>query len=228
MCENAYWSIKNPNPSHRLLTSLAQLRFATSATFGLESNLIFRGLNEEINETNEGLKEKIYWNIADTIDRYDQTERLAVACTFTIRRCRRLGKPNSSRSRPVSVEFVKHVDADAVYEYRYHLTGGLYVDREFNLEMENSRRILRPILRAAKMKPEYRYKSRMENDKLVIDGKKYGVNDLNLLPQKLHPFEVTTKSNEETLGFFGELCPLVTFNLHNSCMKESNTTVVNN
>ena len=43
----------------------------------------------------------------------------------------------------------------------------------------------------------------MENDKLVIDGKKYGV---NLLPQKLHPFEVTTKSNEETLGFFGELC----------------------
>ena len=177
----------------------------------LESNLIFRGLKEEINETDEGLKEKIYWNIADTIDRYDQNERLAVACTFTIRRCRRLGKPNPSRSRPVSVEFDRRADTDAIYEYRYHLTGGLYVDREFNLEMENSRRILRPILRAAKMKLEYRYKSRMENDKLVIDGKKYGVNDLNLLPQKLHPFEVTTQSNEETLGFFGELCPLSNF-----------------
>ena len=177
----------------------------------LEFNLIFRGLKEEINETDEGLKEKIYWNIADTIDRYDQNERWAVARTFTIRRCRRLGKPNPSRSRLVSVEFDRRADADAIYEYRYHLTGGLYVDREFNLETENSWRILRPILRAAKMKPEYRYKSRMENDKLVINGKKYGVNDLNLLPQKLHPFEVTTKSNEETLGFFGELCPFSNF-----------------
>ena len=181
------------------------------ANKALECNLIFRGLNEEINETDDCLKEKIYWNIADTIDRYDQNERLAVACTFTIRRCRRLGKPNPSRSRPVSVEFDRCTDADAVYKYRYHLTGGIYVDREFNLETENSRRILRPILRAAKMKPEYRYKSRMENDKLVIDGKKYSISDLNLFPQKLHPFEVTTKSDEETLGFFGELCPFSNF-----------------
>ena len=187
----------------------------------LEFNLIFRGLNEEINETDEGLKEKNYWNIADTIDRYDQNERLAVACTFTIRRCRRLGKPNPSRSRLVSVEFDRCVDADAVYEYWYHLTGGLYVDREFNLEMENSWRILRPILRAAKMKPEYRYKSRMENDKLVIDGKKYGVNDLNLLPQKL-------KVMKKHLGSLENYAHLVTFTLHSSCMKESNTTVVNN
>ena len=92
---------------------------------------------------------------------------------------------------------------DAIYEYRYHLTGGIYVDREFNFETENSRRISRPILKAARMKPEFRYKSRMESDKLVIDGKRYGV--------KLSPFEVTTESNEDTLGFFGELCPFSNF-----------------
>ena len=61
------------------------------------------------------------------------------------------------------------------------------------------------------MKPEFRYKSRMESDKLVIDGKRYGVNDLSQLPQKLSPFEVTTKSNEDTLGFFCELCPFSNF-----------------
>ena len=103
------------------------------------------------------------------------------------------------------------MDADAIYEYRYHLTGGVYVDREFNFETENSHRILRPILKAARMKPEFRYKSRMESDKLVIDGKRYGVNDLSQLPQKLSPFEVTTKSNDDTLGFFGELCPFSNF-----------------
>ena len=47
MCENVYLSIKNPkasralkwalDPGCRLLTSLARLRFATSATFGLRS-----------------------------------------------------------------------------------------------------------------------------------------------------------------------------------------------
>ena len=47
MWENAYLSIKNPkasralkwalDPSHKLLTSLARLRFATSATFGLRT-----------------------------------------------------------------------------------------------------------------------------------------------------------------------------------------------
>ena len=47
MCENAYLSIKNPkasralkwalDPSHRLLTLLARLCFAASATFSLRS-----------------------------------------------------------------------------------------------------------------------------------------------------------------------------------------------
>ena len=47
MCENAYLSIKNPkasralkralDPGRRMLTSLARLRFAMSATFGLRS-----------------------------------------------------------------------------------------------------------------------------------------------------------------------------------------------
>ena len=47
MCENAYLSIKNPkasralkralDPGRRILASLVQLRFTTSATFGLRS-----------------------------------------------------------------------------------------------------------------------------------------------------------------------------------------------
>ena len=45
----------------------------------------------------------------------------------------------------------------------------------------------------------------------MIDGKRYGINDLDQLPDSLHPFEVSTKSNEETLGFFGELCPFSNF-----------------
>ena len=45
----------------------------------------------------------------------------------------------------------------------------------------------------------------------MIDGKRYSVNDLDRLPDSLQPFEVSTKANEETLGFFGELCPFSNF-----------------
>ena len=61
------------------------------------------------------------------------------------------------------------------------------------------------------MKPELRFKSRMELDKLVIDGKCYGTGDLDKLPQSISPFNVSTKSNEHTVGFFGELCPFSNF-----------------
>ena len=51
----------------------------------------------------------------------------------------------------------------------------------------------------------------MEGSKLVIDGKQYSINELDKLPKKLSPFEVSTKSDEDTIGFFGELCPFSNF-----------------
>ena len=177
----------------------------------LECNLIFRGVEEPLNETSESLKERLYWILADTIDNPNPAERLSAAKGCSIHYCRRLGKPNPTRPRPISVEFDRRVDADIVYDSRFYLTKAVFIDREFNLETEKCRRTLRPILCAAKQKSEYRYKSRLEGAKLVIDCKRYGVNDLDRLPDSLQPFEVSTKANEEMLGFFGELCPFSNF-----------------
>ena len=177
----------------------------------LECNLIFCGVEEPLNETSESLKERLYWILADTIDNPNPAERLSAAKGCSIRYCHRLGKPNPTRPRPISVEFDRRVDADIVYDSRFYLTKGVFIDREFNLETEKCRRTLCPILRAVKQKSEYRYKSRLEGAKLVIDGKRYSVNDLDRLPDSLQPFEVSTKANEEMLGFFGELCPFSNF-----------------
>ena len=38
------------------------------------------------------------------------------------------------------------------------------------------------------MKPEIRFKSRMEADKLIIDGKCYGTDNLDKLPQTIEFF----------------------------------------
>ena len=177
----------------------------------LECNLIFRGVDEAVNETNDGLKERIYWLLADTVNNPNASEPLAAAKCLGICKCRRLGKINPVRPRPISVEFDTKSDANTVYNHRFYLTNGVFVDREFNLETEKCRRTLRPILHAAKQKPEFCYKSSMDGSKLVIDGKRYSVSELDKLPQKLSPFEVMTKSNDDTIGFFRELCPFSNF-----------------
>ena len=51
----------------------------------------------------------------------------------------------------------------------------------------------------------------MENDVLVVKGKRYGVEDMHTLPKTLKPVNVSSKSNETTYGYFGELNPLSNF-----------------
>ena len=138
----------------------------------LECSLIFRGVDESHNETEEVIKEKIHRVISETFNYHDEQSRLSAVRSCVIRRCKRLGRLNPQRVRPISVEFESRRDVDAILEYKYYLAKGIFVDREYCVDTERKRRILRPILRAAKMKPDLKFKSQMEFDKLVIDGKK--------------------------------------------------------
>ena len=62
---------------------------------------------------------------------------------------------------------------------------GIYVDNEYPLHIKRCRDRLRPILQLAKKNPNYRDKSKLENDKLVINGTRYTLNDLHKLPEDL-------------------------------------------
>ena len=66
-------------------------------------------------------------------------------------------------------------------------------------------------MRAAKRSNEYKKQSRLEDDKIVLKGRSYSVNTLNQLPDELNVFKVTTRENEHTVGFFGEINPLSNF-----------------
>ena len=145
----------------------------------LECNLIFRGVEESLNETEYSMKDKIHRIISETFNYHDEQSRLSAARCCIIRKCKRLGRPNPHRLCPISVEFESRKDVDAILEYKDYLTKGVFVDKEYCVDTERKRRILRPILRAAKMKPDLKFKSHMEFDKLVIDGKRYGTDDLD-------------------------------------------------
>ena len=71
--------------------------------------------------------------------------------------------------------------------------------------------MLRPILKAARQIPAYQRRCRLEADELIIQGKHYTVDKLNKLPSELNVFNLTSRSNENTIGYFGELNPLSNF-----------------
>ena len=57
------------------------------------------------------------------------------------------------------------------YDQKKQLTRGMFTDREYNADKERECPRLRPILKTAKEIDEYKFKSKLEENHLVIKGK---------------------------------------------------------
>ena len=139
----------------------------------LQSNLIMHGITEEAWEQENSRTEKIYAAIANTVEHEDPWEKLKIARKISIRSSRRLGKYKLGRNRPISICFEKKSHADTLFDSKKQLPDGVYIDREFTPEIENRRKILRPILRKARGMEKYKGKCKLDEDKLVIQGINY-------------------------------------------------------
>ena len=196
----------------------------------LERNLIFHGISESLPDDEEARTEKIYRAISDTISRETPEERLQLAREVEIIKTRRLGKPDSSRICAISVELSNKYDVEQIYANRFSMEEGVFIDREFSQATEKDRILLRPILKAAKNLPEYKKKCRLEGNQVVLDGKRYHRENLHQLPKKLDPMKVAMKTTEDSIGFFGELCPLSNFHrspfLHNEVNYHSSEQMI--
>ena len=84
-----------------------------------------------------------------------------------IRNCRRLGRFNRNRIRPLSLELVHKHDFEFILENRMDLERGVYVDREYPFEIERKRKTILPVLRAAKRLDDYRKQCRMDDDRIM-------------------------------------------------------------
>ena len=100
---------------------------------------------------------------------------------------------------------------DNLFKNRKKLPRGIYVDKEYSKATERERRLLRPVIKAARRIDKYKGSCRLEGPQLVIEGKRYHRQNIHTLPDDLNPMEVTSQSNEEVFAFFGELNPLSNF-----------------
>ena len=177
----------------------------------LDNCMIIRGIQEQYKETDAMLRERIFAEISNTVVGSDYNEKVEMAKKMTLRSCKRLGRYNRNRARPVSCEFVHPEDVAYIIENRSYLNEGIFVDNEYAPDVERKRRLLLPILRAARKLPQYRKNSRLEMDELVVNGRHFTINTLNQLPDDLDPFKITTEEDLDSLGFFGGINPLSNF-----------------
>ena len=177
----------------------------------LENSLIIRGLAEDIKETEQILVEKLHGVLSGIMQGDTDETKLMNAKQITIKSIRRLGRPNRQRTRPVSAELYHKHDVDYILENRFDLEKGIYVDKEYPIEVERKWKALLPILRAAKRSSEFKKQSKLEDDKIILKGRRYDVNTLNQLPDELNVFKVTTRENVSTIGYFCEINPLSNF-----------------
>ena len=144
-------------------------------------NLLVDGIPET---PNENIKDKM-------ISFFRNTLKLPNANSIQLSRVHRLGKPNhmvpysSSRPRTVIIRFQCYPDREAVWKASWGIKGQhVYVAEDFPEAVKENRQILLPCLRAAKRDPKIK-KCSLRGDKLLIDGTRYTVNDLEKLPLHL-------------------------------------------
>ena len=194
------------------------------------NNLVLKGIPDVKWEDERETLRKVYQELSNIIDVKENEDKLVAAQEIGIRRCKRMGRFNeeTTRPRPISLELVHRQDVLYLLENKKRLNKGIYLDKEYTQDVERKRKILRPILQAAKNKPKYKTKSRMEDDKVVIKGKHYGLNNLDELPSDLEAFKVTSRESQDIIGFYGELNPLSNFHPAEFTMVTKPTIAVNN
>ena len=94
---------------------------------------------------------------------------------------------------------------------KQNLPAGSDTNDEYPIHEKQTHDRLRPILRFAKSLPEFRDNSKLVGDKLVINGVKYGLDDIHRLPMGLEAYHAAEKSDDDTIAFHGELSPFSNF-----------------
>ena len=174
----------------------------------MESNLIIHGIRESKWELDSTRNELVVKAIADTVLAETEEKKLEVARKIPITSTARVGHYSSMRNRPIHISFVSKSDAKLLLERKKKLKEGIFVDKEYSEKAEKERKLLRPILRAARKYTHYRGKCKIDSTKLVIKGKTYNRNNLDELLEDICAAAVSSKESEKCHRFFRRVKPV--------------------
>ena len=94
---------------------------------------------------------------------------------------------------------------------KHTLAPGIFVDEAYTEIIQKRQMTLRPILKLAKSKPEYKGKCKLDYDCLIIKGIRYTVETLSRLPTYLAPYKNAQINSNTCTIFHGQHSPLSNF-----------------
>ena len=201
--------LENQNRQQCESINLLQDKVHHLESYSRRENLLFDGIPET---PNEDLLSKVTQFIGQT---------LKVPGTIQLSRIHRLGKPHqltpdsATRPRTVIARFHFCPDRDKVWKASWSLKNSkIKVSEDFPENVLCNRRLLLPVLRAAKQHSAFkRKKCFLRGDRLHIDGAVYTVSTLDNIPTKLQWAVKGERyiSKTDSTYFFGRQCFLSNF-----------------
>ena len=150
-------------------------------TYMRRDNLLIDGLAES---PNEDIKLKVLNFFKDSL-RVRRSNQIVIS---RVHRIGTLPPPRSygvRRPRTVIVRFQYYPDREEIWRASWKLRDNIhYVREDFPDSVRENRRILLPCFKAARKDPSVK-QSFLKADNLFIDGRKYTVNNIDSLPQRL-------------------------------------------
>ena len=169
--------------------------------YSRKDNLIFRGIQESNNETEEKCSEETR-NFLKNKLKVDE----ALVNSMMFVRCHRLGSKLSrdTRPRPIIVRFEHFSDRKIIWGKRFNRAGSSFsMNEHFARSVQYKRNKLYPILTKARKSGKYNKKAYLNGDTLRINDQDYSVDDLEKLPADLHPHTLSYRANQEYIVFGG-------------------------
>ena len=131
--------------------------------------------------------------------------------------CMRIGKQKLGYNRHISITLSRCDDKERIMGTKSKLPQGIYINNEYPIHVKRARDKLHPILRYVKSLPNYRDKSKIEGDHLVINGVNYGIQDIDKLPSDILAYKSAQKENDHCIAFHHS-------NFHHSKFMINNST----
>ena len=130
--------------------------------------------------------------------------------------CYRKGKfqPRAKFPRPILAKFVYEEDRNHIFESRFKLKGKkvlqnkIFIEEDFPPDVENNRRVLKPIMIKAKRVETLKNRIQLKADRLTIDGKVYTAGDVNSIPEPFSLRKNCEIQSDRRVVFFGRYSPL--------------------
>lgn len=175
-------------------------------TFSRRSNLRFLGIPEEEREQSEALVRKI---LREKMDIQEND--------IYVERCHRLGPKSPGKTRPIIIKFTMFKDRELVWGNKLKLRGtDIFITEDFPAEIESKRSVLMPVFKEVVRDREnfpvgQKPRVALVVDKLFINTEMYTIDTLDRLPERYKLANITTKSNDLAVWFWGQGSPLSSY-----------------